>query len=285
MLLQQERIRNSIKDLKKIKDSLIKAKSSFTIRYIGNIAEFHFDSTGRTRRFGAFKPKVGMHIPKMVLHEVDKRLKEGEYKPVNTDQDKNVKTIMYNYFNINRNAKQHCVSVDINACYWNTAHNLGIISDHTFEMGLTKEAEWKEARNVSIGSLGAEMFFERFEEGVMIKSWTEKRFGANCRLDVMDHVWAMANRIVDKLGDDFLMFLTDCFFVPIHRLDDLQKYVKEEGYSTKYEDCEFVKVQRMMDVQDREGKPLYTDKVIWYNVQNDKFKFHDFSNMHFRETI
>ena len=123
------RVKNGNDDLKNIKDSLIHYKSSFTIKYIGSVIEFKFDSTGKTKRLGGFTPKKGMHIPKMVLGDVKKRIENGDYLPINSDPLKNVPTIMYNHENITRNLRQHCVAVDINYCYWNTAKNLGVISD------------------------------------------------------------------------------------------------------------------------------------------------------------
>jgi hypothetical protein len=85
----------------------------------------------------------------------------------------------------------------------------------------------------------------------------------------------MANRIAEKLGSDFCMYLTDCFYVPEHRFKDVCKYIEEEGYDWKHEDIVFGPCIRQFESED---KTRWTDYVEWYTITKDKFKWHKFGD-------
>ena len=256
------------------------AGRSFDLYYGTSVTKIVTED-GVSHKSGSFPPKEGMFIVKITNEVVKKRLDAGLYLPKNTDPSRMTsRTIMYNSDNIKRNAGLPCVSVDITACYLSTSFNLGIIDEKTYKMGMAKDREFKNARNVAIGSIGALILHEKYVEGKLVLSEKTRKFGATSRLDVIDTVWAMSQRIATKLGKDFLLFLTDCFFVPANRAEDICKYIEEEGYKWKMENCEFGGVERMHTSFDKSGNEMYTEKVTWRNVDKIEEKFHDFSHLH-----
>lgn len=276
-----EKHEQNVQQLRNIKRMIKKFKLSCTIQHVGSVSYFYFDKTGQVKKYGAFKPKPGMHIPKLVMRNVKERMQQGLYTPANTNPDRyDTNTIMYNPDNIAKYIGKHCVSIDINGCYWNTAYKIGLIDEKTYKMGLKKDKEYKYARNMSVGSLGASILIERYENGKKAYSQHLKRFGACARLDVIDYVWDISQQIGRMLQSDFLMFLTDCFYVPFSRMKDTCEMIESFGFSWKKTDVEFLKVDRMSEYIKKDDSHGYTDKVIWYDADEDKFKFHDFSDKH-----
>ena len=263
-----------------IKEVYCRNEMNFELFYSGNIIKVQFQD-GKVKRYGQFKKKEGMFLAKLTNKVVKQRIESGQYIPKNKDPMRyRNNTIMYSSERIKENLFKPCVSVDIVGCYWQTAFNLGVIDEKTYLIGISKDREYKDARNISIGSIGALLTHEKYVNGKLISCEKSRKFGACARLDIIDHVWAMANWIAGKLGTDFLMYLTDCFFIPEHRLDDLCSYIEVEGYKWKAERCQFGEVRPMHSGIDKTGKKIFTEKVIWYNVEKDKVKFHDFSHNH-----
>jgi hypothetical protein len=219
-----------------------------------------------------------MHLPKLTNAVVQKRIDEGLYVPVNKDPYRfTSNTIMYNSQQIQKILFTPCVSVDIQSCYWTTARNLGVIDEKLYLRGMEKDREFKDARNISIGSIGSLTIHDKYEKGKRVLHELIRKPTACARLDIVDHVWAMANRIATVLGPDFLMFLTDCFFVPEGRKDDVKQILSEEGYKSKSERAVFTHLKRMRTGTD---KNFFTEEVVWYLVDKEVYKLHDFSNKH-----
>jgi hypothetical protein len=263
-----------------IKNAMCESELTFDLYYGTSVVNI-VDKDGVVTRWGSIPDKKGMFLPQITNKVVNKRLKSGEYVPINTDSKRYTNnTIMYNAKNIKRNFKNLCVAVDITACYWQSAFNLGVIDEKTYNIGMSKDREYKIARNVSIGSIGAMIFHQKYENGKLVFSEITRRPGACARLDIIDHVWQVAQRIAGKLGKDFCMYLTDCFYAPATKTDDLCKYIEEEGYTWKLHQVGFQKIDRMSSGTDRANNEIYTEKVIWYDFEKKKDTFHDFSNKH-----
>jgi hypothetical protein len=275
-----EKFNEQLGQFSAIKNVYCKNEMTFDLIYSGNIVKVEFED-GVTKRYGRFKQKPGMFLSRITNKVVKERIESGAYIPKNTDPMRfRNNTIMYSSQRIKENLFKPCVSVDITGCYWQTAYNLGVIDEKTYLLGISKDREYKDARNIAIGSIGAMITREKYVNGKLVSTEKSRKFGATARLDIIDHVWAMANWISGKLGPDFLMFLTDCFFVPEHRTKDICSYIEQEGYKWKIERCQFGEVIPMHTGINKKGEPLFTEKVIWYNVEKDKVKFHDFSNVH-----
>lgn len=263
-----------------IKNAMCEAELTFDLYYGTSVVNI-IDQDGVTTRWGNIPQKQAMFLPQITNKVVNKRIASGEYIPVNTDSTRYTNnTIMYSNTNIKKNFKNLCVAVDITACYWQTAFNLGVIDEKTYILGMSKDREYKTARNVAIGSIGAMIFHQKYEKGKLVFSEIKRRPGACARLDIIDHVWEVSQRIAAKLGKDFLMYLTDCFYVPATRTDDLCKYIEEEGYKWKLHQVGFEKIERMSTGIDVENNDIYTEKVVWYDFEKQKHTFHDFSNKH-----
>ena len=280
MSLAFEKFNQQKKKFGAIKELYCKNEMSFDLYYTGSIIKIQF-ADGKIKRYGQFPRREGMFLSKLTQNVVKQRIDSGKYVPRNTDPMRfRSNTIMYSADSIRKNLFKPCVSVDIVGCYWKTALNLGVIDQKTYEIGMKKDREYKDARVVAIGSLGALTVHEKYLNGKLVSTDKERKFGACARLDVIDHVWAVANWIAQKLGPDFLMFLTDCFYVPEKKQKALCKLIEQEGYSWKVEKCEFGGVKRMYEGKSRTGEHIYTEKVIWYNFNKAKFKLHDFSYLH-----
>jgi hypothetical protein len=263
-----------------IKNAMCESDLSFDLYYGTSVVRI-VDQDGVVTRWGSIPQKNGMFLPQITNKVVNKRLASGEYVPKNTDSTRYTNnTIMYSNSNIRRNFKNLCVAVDITACYWQSAFNLGVIDEKTYKLGMSKDREYKMARNVAIGSIGAMIFHQKYEKGKLVSSEITRRPGACARLDVIDHVWSVSQRIAGKLGKNFLMYLTDCFYVPAIKADDVCKYIEDEGYQWKLHQVGFEKIIRMSTGTDRNNNELYTEKVVWYDFEKGKHTFHDFSNRH-----
>jgi hypothetical protein len=275
-----EKFKEQTGQFSNIKNVYCRNEMTFDLFYSGNIIKVQFED-GKMKRYGRFKQKPGMFLANLTNKVVKQRIESGDYVPRNTDPMRfRNNTIMYSSERIRENLFKPCVSVDIIGCYWQTAFNLGVIDEKTYLIGISKDREYKDARNIAIGSIGSLLTHEKYVKGKLISTEKSRKFGATSRLDVIDHVWAMANWIAQKLGPDFLMFLTDCFFVPEHRLKDLCNYIEEEGYKWKVEKCQFGEIRKMHTGINKKGDEIFTEKVIWYNIEKDQVKFHDFSHVH-----
>lgn len=264
----------------KWRNKLIDLGSSFELFHTGSITKVVF-ADGKKRKYGDIIQKEGMHLPTITNRNVKKRLEDGEYVPKNTNPNRyNSNTIFYSSKSIQANLWEPCVAVDIIGAYWQTAVNLGVIDHITYLKGIEKDREYKDARNISIGSIGSLTIHEKYVDGKLVSHELVRKFGACARLDIVDHVWDLAQKIAGKLGPDFLMFLTDCFFVPLHREKDVKKYLAAEGYKTKSEAILFSEVQRMRTGLNKFSDTFYTEKVHWKCLDKDKWKYHDFSNKH-----
>ena len=215
----------------------------------------------------------GSHLSQMTIQEVKKRMETGLYVPKNTDVNRHLfSTIAFNPDNITKFLEKPGCSVDINSCYWNTAHNITVISDKLCEYGFKEPKLWKDARNIAIGSLGTSVKVEKYRNGklVEVSPYTPRPTNV-CRLDVIDHVWDVClNKIRPKLKKNFLTFLTDCFFVPIKSKDLVLEQLHKYGYEAKIKDAHFTAMRDL-------GTGTY--KVIWETQMGTKSQHFNTSNI------
>lgn len=76
------------------------------------------------------------------------------------------------------------------------------------------------------------------------------------------------------------MYLTDCFFIPINRENDVKKWLSDNGYKTKSEAVIFSEVERMRTGTTKNTESFFTEKVHWKLLDKNIWKHHDFSNKH-----
>lgn len=176
----------------------------------------------------------GLHLIKSLENNLRKRILSGAYS-LEEGYAKNRYNSHGNYahysiFNNTDNllkayrSNAPMYEVDIDQCYWKTAHLLGMIDLHTYNSGLIsskgddKKKEWKDGRLVAIGNLGSKFAFREVRDNVPLTYLNDdfcylSNVFAPYRMRIIDEVFKIGLRIADQVGEDFLMFLTDAFFV------------------------------------------------------------------------
>jgi hypothetical protein len=276
-----DKIKNQKRSFNNMKNTYIESEMTFDMYYSGSTMTVVFEDGKKKKQGHAIPGRKGMFLAGLTNKQVKKRIESGEYICKNTNPSRMTNnTIMYSSQNIKKNLLKPCVAIDISSCYWRTAYNIGVIDQKLYDIGMSGGKDFKEARVISIGSIGALVMHEKYVKGQLVSTDNTRRFGANARLDIIDAVWLMANKIASKLGSGFLMYLTDCFYAPESMADDLCRFIKEEGYDFKIDLVQFEKIERMHTALDKLGSQIYTEKVIWFSDEQNREKMHDFSNIH-----
>ena len=154
--------------------------------------------------------------------------------------------------NIENNIGKMLLTIDINDCYWQTAYNMGYITQKTYEKGLEKKA-WKVGRNASIGSLCKTEMVTTYKNGMIVRG-EDKRLKRkiihrderyqHVRHTIIGFVHDTFMDLAKQLGEDFFMFLTDCVFTSIEQKDFVEDFFKGYGYKCKYKTFEFMGLDR-----------------------------------------
>lgn len=221
----------------------------------------------------------GVHIIWHTFLNVAKRIENGDYKPLNPLVSDRLwtNTVFFNDEKIiEDNIGSEIVAVDIDSCYYNTLYNIGAVDEKTCNSAFRKKQQWKHARNIAVGSLNRMGTVVEFDGEKETRS-LEKRITAAVRLDVIDTVYNVALKVATELGDDFLFFLTDCFFIKTSALPRCKELLKEYKYSVKKEKT------TLMDMLDAEnnlsvtwlksGNPTsstYTFNKLRHNIYDQK---------------
>jgi hypothetical protein len=249
-------------------------KKTFTTKEIGSSASLVFES-GTKQRFSEYGSNFsGAHICRMVYLHIEKLLRDGEYFPKNTNNNRTeISTVIFDKEQIARcvAGKIKCKAIDIKRCYWNTAHILGIINDKIYEYGMKGGTSWKDARNIAIGSLGAFVTERNYKDGLLVKKTDYRRPLNVVRLDIIDHVWKIANEIIQLIQNGFCMYLTDCFFVTEKCATKVEKLIAKYGYESKTEPVTFTQLEVIS-----EKAKFY--KAFWIKGDDEsKISFHYFT--------
>lgn len=178
----------------------------------------------------------GLHIVAMTYNSVRERILSGEYVPKNTDTARiDPPNSFYNEdILLKMSSGEEIIAVDINSCYFNTLFQLGAISEKVYKSAFRKKSEYKDARNIAVGSLGRVGYITEYDGEKEMKG-LERRDTAVVRLDVIDTVYNRSLKIAKELGSDFLFFLTDCFFIRPQGLKLLKLLLDKHLYTYKVE--------------------------------------------------
>jgi len=144
---------------------------------------------------------------KKVLFDAKKYVSSGWYYDYIEDEAYS----FCNKYGIEKNINKEIVAIDINNCYWQTAYNIGVISDKTYNFGL--QYCDKKVRNATIGYLSVKSYLYKNENGkdILIREYVKDITYA--RNDIIMKVYEVAKKISNKLKDDLCYFFTDCFYV------------------------------------------------------------------------
>lgn len=210
--------------------------------------------------FEGQKKMEGLELVRMVRREILERIKNGETPP---KYRPHTQVLAFHENNLSQaSEEQEIVSaIDLNACYWMTAHKLGFISDKLFQKGWVKRRQAKMGLVTSIGSLNKRTFTEKFQFG---KSGGVKKTNRDDNL--RPYYWAIINEVnrimnhtISSLPEnDFLMWLTDCVYVRQSSIDKAQSVFSDLGYEFKTSDARIEKVEDFT--------------VEWRNLKNDEHK-------------
>lgn len=206
----------------------------------------------------------GFHLSKFVKEDVTNFLKNNpnyvnEQKEFSNYLELEVQKC--NMIGLKKYEGQQIYCVDVNDCYWDTAYKLGFITKQTYLRGLKKK-EWKVGRNACIGGLKKVITVTEYIDGVMSTSEIEQQSEdlSIIRDIIIDHVHESFLGILNKLNDDWLMYFTDCVYVPLERVEEVQDYFTQIGYFTK------VTTYQLDKVDEESGM------INWYDYQKNMAK-------------
>lgn len=227
-------------------DQMIQAGQTFTADACGESCKLFFPNMPKdyqkSKYYGdGMVMRKGSHLNRMVLIEVKKRIEDGLYTPPTYKEDELVNVNFVALANLQKKFSDKCLAVDINSCYWTTAYNIGVISEQLYRYGIDENIE-KTTRNSSIGSLGAYTRHVEVKKGEIISDISKRRDTHPARTDVIKSVWDVALEVYRELGDDCLMFLTDCFFITESGYNKLSEILTKYGYDHKSDDIVFTAV-------------------------------------------
>jgi hypothetical protein len=249
---------------KKIFDSnlrtLVNRKADFLYITEGSVEKVSYGSRAWSHLNLADSGGRGHHLSKLFMADIDKWLEKNGATQV--QYDSNYREQMFNLHGIEKSIGRQLVMVDINDCYWRTAHLLGYISEETYLKGMKLKA-WKLGRNACIGSLcksRTELPYEggkpQYNKRRVIRAKMEYQYIRN---HIIHHVYNIFNDMFLQFGNSFYMFLTDCLVTEYDKLKEVQKILNGYNYRTKHKPVEFTKL-------DREER-----KIHWLDFQSSSF--------------
>jgi hypothetical protein len=200
----------------------------------------------------------GAFLVQMVQKEIDSYIaKNGipEHQQIHDVQMFDISLIQKKLLN----KPKPVIGIDINACYWNTAHKLGYISDSLYERGL--KAAKKKGLLISIGCLNKKPIIKKYQNGKLIST----RFDEEVYKRYSPFYWniiAETQKIMVesylKFKGNWYMYLTDCLFVDPTRMKEAQQFLSDLGFSSKIHQIQFTRYDGF--------------KLFWYDFKDQKEK-------------
>ena len=209
---------------------LTEKKKTFMVERSGSFTYIHFDNHRLQYGPDNHGGVSGAQLSRMVRNDVEKLV---EFKQTDEYFSIDPPSVYVHQQNMNSEIGQYAVQIDMRNCYWKTAYTLGIITKQTYLKGLRKK-EWKVGRNAAIGSLDKKTIVTYYRNGVEVDS-ERYLMPRNCRYArqlVLRKVDEMAIGIINEVcnPDEFLMFVTDCFFIKQSAADKVRDYLSAHGY-------------------------------------------------------
>jgi len=183
----------------------------------------------------------GAFMVQMVQREIDAYIEKNGIPTHNVVSD----VQLFNLPKINAviaGKKKPIVGIDINACYWNTAHKLGYISDSLYQRGL--DTCKKEGLLIAIGCLNKKPIVKHYRNGKLIgQSIDEVIYSRYSPFywNVIEHTHQIMMESYEQFKDNWYMYLTDCLFVDNSVVKDAKKFISDKGFKSKSHQIEFLK--------------------------------------------
>lgn len=211
---------------------LINMKANFTCVRSGSYVYLNYEDKKVQYSPSDHGGIQGAHLSNLVRKDVDQLVVIPEDLKEVPDEPS---TVYVNLPEINASCGQYIYQMDIRNCYWKTAYNKGIISYTTYLKGLRVKA-WKSGRNASIGSLDKKTMIQYYENGVLVETerFVNPPHQVYARKLVLNEVDDFAmTAIRDVLKDDFLFFITDCFFIKTKAIAKMNDYFASRDYESQ----------------------------------------------------
>jgi hypothetical protein len=188
---------------------LVGGKHSFLIRKGSEVNQIihgknHYLFATPNRNF----PKNKLFLFKKVSDDVKKYLSQNsiiDLPPKKNTQDFNLE------YDVNNGV---ITGTDLDHAYWRIAYVKGYISKNTYEHGI-KDERSKSIRLATLGVLGTEQKFDRYENGEYVETIIHRRENKLMKTvykDIRYTCFYMMYEIALMLGEDFESWNTDCIY-------------------------------------------------------------------------
>jgi hypothetical protein len=179
-------------------------RGTFTNEIVWGSKSYIFPCMDKKRQM-AFKK--GMFLFGMVRKDVRAYLQINKVKlPTKYGQ------IEYNK-ELNEELFGKITATDLNHAYWRIAHNLGVISEKTYNKGLNDD--FKAVRLAALSTMGANKKYQKMKNGKLLDEY-KIVYGDDALKDVYKLIrltcYKYMNQVKKLLGKDFLCYKTDCIY-------------------------------------------------------------------------
>jgi hypothetical protein len=131
---------------------------------------------------------------------------------------------------------ENVCEVDIDQAYWETAHQLGIISDDLYRKG-SKGNISKQARLTALGSFAKKVYRYKFKgKKVQSVEVDKDELLENLWFTICKRVSDVMHKVIEALGDDFIFYWVDGIYFN-HTEENVNKVMGvflEGGYNSKF---------------------------------------------------
>jgi hypothetical protein len=236
----------STRVLKKKCECLVELKEPFTMIKSGSsyeLASRIWNEKASTRAFTS----SDLSFINSVRNHIDKYAKSIDFIDTYYAGEE-INYIRVNEYKVGERIED-LIYVDINGAYWQTAHNLGIISDKLYLRGLDVG---KIVRLAALGSLAKKKDIWKFDGNDFKKMETIKNPNENLWFAICKRVSDVMGQVVSAIGDDFVFYWVDGIYVkntPEVLQTVLGKFI-EQGYTSKFEKIPYIEFhEKGFDVQ------------------------------------
>jgi hypothetical protein len=234
------RLSNYAKKFERLKDE----KATFSVVSGGMTKKILFKNGGssvqRKEVYFGYKGNnnlKGAHLVNIVKKDIDEYIQEGYPIPEVTMKPT---LILYNLNMINQlceeNPKSDVCAIDLNSCYFQTAYNLGFITEETYNKAWNSRKVNKIGMLASIGCLNKKNLITEYIDGEMVsQSFDEDTYNKYSPFywAIINEVYRIMVEVAVHLKDDFYMWLTDCAFIKKERKEDVERFFEANNYQHK----------------------------------------------------
>ena len=252
----------NVEDYKGFVSDAAANKETFTTISSGLTRTIVFPSGSKAKFFGSPNGNNivdGAFLVRMVQKDVDEYIDKHGVPAYTEHRDVQQFNLSKIREAIDSKKQVPILSIDINACYWNVAHNLGYISDSLYKRGL--HTCKKEGLLVSIGCLNKRIVIKEYVQGKLVSTrQDEERMAryAPFYWNVIGKTYELMMQSFELFGDRWYMFLTDCVFVDYAKMKEISQWIRSKGFEVKTNTIEFLE--------------LSNNRLVWYDYKAGKRK-------------